>query len=107
MALDLYISNDNVLELTGMQNSINAAYLNAATVTVTIVDASGTELTGQTWPTTMSYVASSNGIYRAILEDAISGLTDADSLTAKISADAGTDLVGYWEIPATAKTRTT
>lgn len=106
MALELYILNDNVIELVGVKNSIDSVYLNAATVTVTVVDSSGNDLPVQPWPTTMLYVPSSNGIYRAVIEDGITGLTDSDALTAKIHVDAGGDLIGYWEIPLIAKTRT-
>jgi hypothetical protein len=103
--LELFISNDNVLTLVGLQNSDTAAYLNAATVTVTLVDSDGTDVAGVTWPLSMGYVAASDGKYKVILPDTITGLTAEDALTAKITADGGVGLQGYWEIPLTAKTR--
>lgn len=107
MSLTLYISNDNVLTLVGLQNSVSAAYLNAATVTVTLVDSEGTDIAGETWPVSMAYVASSDGNYRATLVDTLTGLTDADVVTAKVTADGGAGLNGYWEVPLTAATRDT
>lgn len=107
MSLTLYLGNDNVLTLVGLQNDISAAYLNAATVTVTLVDSDGTEISGETWPLTMTYVATSDGNYRATLPDTLTGLTAADALTAKVSADGGAGLQGYWEVPVLAAVRTT
>jgi len=107
MSLTLYIDNDNVLTLVGLQNSVDSSYLNAATVDVTLVDSDDTELTGETWPLTMAYVAASDGNYRAILADTITGLSDADAITAKINANAGAGLQGHWAVALTATTRTT
>ena len=107
MSLTLYIDNDNVLTLVGLQNSVDSSYLNAATVDVTLVDSDDTELAGESWPVTMSYVAASNGDYRATLADTITGLSDADAVTAKINADAGAGLKGHWEVSLTATTRKT
>ncbi len=106
MAQALYKSNDNLLEIDGLKNAATDAYIDDATVTVTLVDAEGAEVTGQSWPTTMSYVASSNGKYRAVLKDALS-VTNLDRYTAKITADGGSDLLGYWEFPLSAIVRTT
>lgn len=104
--MDLYIDNDNVLTLVGLQNSVSAAYLNAATVAVTLTDADDTEISGETWPLTMSYVSGSDGNYRATLPDTLTGLTTLDELSATITADAGAGLAAKWVIPLTAKTRT-
>lgn len=104
--MDLYISNDNLLTLVGLQNEATSAYLNSATVAVTLVDSDGTEVAGGTWPLTMSYVGGSDGNYRATLPDTLTGLTNNDALTAQVSANGGAGLGGYWEIALTAKTRT-
>lgn len=106
MSLTLYIDNDNVLSLVGLQNSVSAAYLNAATVTVTLVDSDDAEIAGETWPLSMAYVAASDGNYRATLPDALTGLTTEDAITAQIEADSGVGLQGSWKIPLVAKTRT-
>ena len=106
MAIEvLYVSNDNLLTVDELYDVVGAAYLNAATVTVTLVDSSGSEVTGQSWPTTLAYVASSNGKYRAVLEDGL-GLTAGQPYTAKVTADGGADKKGYWEVPCRAITRT-
>lgn len=105
--MKLYLGNDNVLTLDGLQNGITEAYLNAATVSVTLVDADDAEVTGETWPLTMSYVAASNGVYRATLTDTLSGISAGDIVTAQVSANGGAGLQGYWEIPLTVAVRAT
>lgn len=90
-----FVANTNVLELIGLRSNINDTYINDATVTVTIKDADGVEVTGETWPLTMDYVAASNGNYRAILVDGLA-LVGKRKYVAYISADGGTDRIGYW-----------
>jgi len=100
-----YVSNDNLLTVDLLYDVVGAAYLNAATVTVTVVDKAGAEVAGQSWPTTLAYVAASNGKYRAVLEDGLA-FSSGEPYTAKISADGGADKVGYWEVPIKALRRT-
>ena len=99
----IYISNDNVAKLSGLIDS-DGAYANSATVVVTLIDSSGNEVAGESWPLTMNYVASSDGVYIATLADTLT-LTADTEYTAIISADAGAGKQGYWEVPAVAETR--
>ncbi len=111
----VFRANDNVIELDGLKNKVADTFLNSATVTVTIVDKGGVEVTGQTWPLAMDYVASSDGIYRGTIEDVAVFLlftaptafqqTQGSNYTAQVTANGGTDLQGYWEIPLQAKNR--
>lgn len=104
MADVIYKSSDNLLELDGLKNAATDAYINDASVSVTLVDAGGTEVVGQTWPTTMIYVPLSSGKYRATMKDSLS-LTEGGKYFGKITADGGTDLLGYWEFPVYAEVR--
>jgi hypothetical protein len=55
----LYIDNDHNLRLAGLRNEATWAFINDATVTCTLyngLDATRTEITGQSWPLTMAYV---------------------------------------------------
>ena len=91
-----YVANDNVLTLEGLQNAVTDAYINDATVTVTLYEADhSTEVTGETWPLTMDYVSGSDGNYRATLADTLS-LSANDRYYADVSADGGTGLKGFW-----------
>jgi hypothetical protein len=68
--MDLYLDNSNVIELRSLTNSVTGVVDTGATVTVTIKDAAGTNVTGQTWPAAMSHASA--GTYRATLDAAMS-----------------------------------
>ena len=99
----IYISNDNLLTLDALTNTADSSFINDATVTVTLVDSTGTEVTGETWPLAMSYVSSSNGKYQATLTDSLS--LSKGTYTAQITANGGAGLLGYWEITLRALVR--
>ncbi len=97
-------ANDNILELDGLKNDATSAFINDAAVTVTLVDSDDVDVVGQTWPTTMLYVAASDGIYRATLQDVITLEPDA-KYTAKVTANGGAGLLGFFELPVVARIR--
>jgi hypothetical protein len=90
-----FVANTNVLELRGLKSAIEDAFVNDATVSVTIKDASGANVAGVVWPLTLAYVATSDGDYRAIIPHG-AALTAGRQYTALISADGGTNRVGFW-----------
>lgn len=92
----IYKDNEHLVELDGLQNAADDSYLNAATVTLTIKDAGGVNVTGETWPKTMSYVSTSNGKYRATVADALA-IVPGRAYTAHITAEAS-GLTGNWQI---------
>ena len=100
-----FVANTNVLELQGLHSEIEGAYVNDATVTVTVKDEDGVAVTGQTWPLTMQYVATSQGDYRAILKDTLA-LVAKQNYFAFIDVNAGIDRVGHWEFKFKPVTRT-
>lgn len=67
----LWIGNDNIVELIGYRSATTGQFLNAATVTVTLKDAAGVDVSGESWPKSMAYVDGSNGTYRATLPAAL------------------------------------
>lgn len=105
----IYVANTNVIELHGLKNAISGEFINDAMVSVTICVSDGgvpgAEVAGQTWPTTMDYVAASNGLYRALLEADVE-LTAKSKYIAVINADAGVNLDAHWEFPFVPQTRT-
>ena len=108
MTAFVYDANTNNLELTGLQAEIDGTYLNAATVTVTVNDASGNPVAGETWPQTMNYISASNGNYLVGLTYAIQ-FQNGQAYTAVISADGssgGTERRGLWKFAFVGKTRT-
>lgn len=96
MAIEsLIIDTDNVIELSAFQNETDDSYINDATVTVTLLTMGGTEVSGGAWPLTMSYVAASDGIYRATLPDTLA-LKPNKRYLAKVIADGGSGLRRTW-----------
>ena len=106
MATIVYVANTNVIELIGLKSAIEDEYVNDADVLLTTVrDSDGVEVSGQSFPWTMDYVADSNGDYRGILQDGLE-IENGKTYTAIIDVDAGPDRIGHWEFPFTPKTRT-
>ena len=103
--MNLYMDNDNLLSVTGLKNASSGSYMNDATVTATLVDSTGTTVTGQTFPVTLSYVADTDGNYQATLDDALS-LTEGSVYTATISATTSSGLTASWEVAMKAIKRT-
>lgn len=99
----LYVGNSNVIEVV-LQDATDDSYLNSATVTMTLKDSSSVDVTGDSWPKTLSYVAASDGLYRATLDESI-GITSGERYTGYITAVSGSN-TGYWEIPFKAEKRT-
>lgn len=105
--LTLFVSNTMRVEVEGLGafSAVNSFdYINDATVTVTIVDSTGTEVAGETWPVTLSYESASNGNYSGVVSKDIA-VSDGDLLTAKLTVTSGSN-VGYWEPPVEVDTRT-
>ncbi len=105
MALNanLYIGNDTQIDVTGLQNADDSSYLNAATVTVTVKDLSGTEVSGISWPVTLSYESASNGNYSGAIDKALS-ITEGATYHIEITA-AESGLDAFWRIRALAQYR--
>ena len=95
----LNINSDNVIELRGLKNVITDLVITSATVTVTLKTSAGVEVTGATWPLTMSHVT--NGLYRTILPNELS-LNSSLAYVATIIADNGADQHKEWCVPYSA-----
>lgn len=98
----LYVGNSNVIELQELTNSVTDVVDEAATVTVTLYDCSGTEVTGQSWPATMTHAT--GGTYRVTLDDGIA-ITVNNKYIAKVDATGVGGQVGHWEYSTLALTR--
>jgi len=102
-AFVMWVDNDMLVEIDGLQDSSDDSYLNAATVTATIKDPDGTEITGQSLPISLSYVSSSNGKYQGVFDTLLS-LTVGDTGTIEVTAVEGT-LNAFWSLTYTTRTR--
>ena len=97
-ALVGFVENTNLLEIIGLQDSITLAFINDATVTVTVQDDKEVDVVGMTWPATMNYIASSDGDYRIALEDDLA-LIHKKLYHALVRADGGSDRIASWRFP--------
>ncbi len=102
-AFIVFVSNDNVVELE-LKNPITGDFLNAAAVDITITnEATGVEVTGETWPLEIPFVANSNGIYRVVLDKLIAFIA-GQRYTAVINAREG-NLDAKWTLVYLAEVR--
>lgn len=97
----IYVKNDMLIELIGLQDVISLVFQNTGTVVANIHDKDDTLIIG---PISMAYVAASDGDYRGTIEDSAAFIS-GKLYTAKVSADASGGLKGYWELPLRAETR--
>lgn len=65
---NLYTGTYNLVVISGLWNSNTDAFINNATVRITLKDDAGVNVTGETWPVTGSYVSGSDGRYHIILD---------------------------------------
>ena len=93
-----YYQSDDILEVSDLRNGLTNAFLNSATLTVTMVDGDGTEVVGQAWPLTLLYISASDGIYRGTLVDTLT-LVPGRDYKAKLTVNAGAGLQDYRELP--------
>jgi hypothetical protein len=98
----LYIDNNAVAELKGLTNSVTGAIDTGATVNVTILDQSGTAVSGATWPVAMAHA--SGGTYRATLSSSLA-LIHGRKYTALVNATGSGGEVGEWNCPVIALDR--
>lgn len=92
--LVIYCGNTTILELQELTNTLTDAAVTNATVTATIETAQGTDVTGQTFPLTLSHVAA--GTYRGTIENDLA-IVAGRTYTATIDATVSGVGVGHWE----------
>lgn len=98
MAEVIFFLNDNVIELTGLKDEITDVNIDDATVTVTLKDSTGVDVTGETWPLAMAALGS-GGIYRATLINTLD-VTLLDQYTAVVDVTTTGGVKAKWSIPA-------
>lgn len=102
--VELLMGNDMVLQVDDLRDEISGAYLNAATVTVTLTDALGGSVGGATWPMTLTHVTGTDGTYRAALPYSLQ-LTANARYRATLNVNAGPGLVAQRVMPLVARQR--
>ena len=101
--MQIYIGNNNQIELHDLRDVTTGTPDNTAAVEVTLRDAtSGNPVEGQAWPTTMDPQGS--GLYTATLQSLLE-LNPNCLYTANITARTTTNVKGDWSLQVTAKVR--
>ncbi len=103
-----YWKNDNIVWVrdaagNGLKNEITDEYIDNATVTAEVKFKSGTLVTGQSWPTTLTFVEGSNGVYNGVL-DKLLNVVPGDKLDVEVTVVAG-DLDAFFKIPCIVRQR--
>ena len=89
----LYVGNDNTLSVTLTQTS-GGSTITDATVQFTLNDATGTNVTGLSWPQTLAHT--SNGVYEVTLQETLA-IVDKSEYTGIMTASTPGGLNGNWE----------
>ena len=100
--MNLYLDNSNVVELRGLTNSVTNVVDTGASVSVTILDASGASVGGQVWPVSMAHASA--GTYRATLSADIE-IANGKRYTARVDATGSGAEVGEWNCQVIAQDR--
>lgn len=107
MTCIVYVANTNLIEVLGLKSVVEDVFIADADVTVTVKDADGANVAGQTWPLTLASIDGTDpeGNYRGVLKDTLQ-LTAGTLYVAHVDVDAGADRIGHWEFAFKPKTRT-
>ncbi len=70
----------------------------------TVKNKSGVEVTGQSWPLTLTYVTGSDGVYQGVLESALE-VNVNDRLNVEVTVDAPGNLDAFFKVLAVVRQR--
>lgn len=90
----LLVGNDQSITVTGVTDSDSGEYIDDAVIQARLYNLDGTEVSGVSWPVTLSYTGSL-GVYRGVLEDAIALQPDTQ-YELEVSVAAPGDLVAHY-----------
>lgn len=102
----IFYLNDNLFEILGLKNAETDAYINNGVTAITldlVLKSDGSAITGATG-LSLTYRAASNGEWVTTIPDTASISRSAKYL-AKITANSGAGLQGYWEIDVQSQVR--
>jgi len=100
----IYITNTNVIELTGLTDEITGLLVNDAIVAARL-QYCGVDVSGQSWPLTLDHLVDSplTATYRGLLESDLV-LTSGQQYTAIVTASSGS-MTGTWNCKVLAQVR--
>jgi hypothetical protein len=95
-----YYKSTNLVRVRGLYDRISASYLNAATVTCRVLAKQGHspipggEITGETFPVSLPYVAASDGVYQGTVHQDLAVVLDERYWLEVTAVDSGNQR--YW-----------
>lgn len=101
MAKTVYIENGNLVKLTGLIDLSDSSYTTDATVLATLKTASDTNVSGQTWPLTLTH--QSSGTYQGTLTSSLDLVGQRYNL--EISVNSGDDNAAFFDVDIRAERR--
>lgn len=89
MSLSIFVNSDTLIELAPLQRTATGAYVNTATVVMTLKDADEAVVVADV---SLPYVADSDGKYQGTLQNTLS-LTVGAKYFLEVTATVGTDVL--------------
>lgn len=107
--IELLVGNDQLVQVVGLRDAISGDPITNATVTARITKRDGTDVGGENWPISLSYVVESSSTendahYRGLFEDDIE-LVAGKGYWVEVKAVAPGDDVAVWREWVVAKNR--
>ena len=105
MSLVIYLDNDMTIEADKVLNNVTQLNINKASAVVTVaLAATSANVSGESWPLSLSYVNGSSGKYRANLSNNLVVAQNTKYIGTLI-IDGGADLRGQWVLPIIVRDR--
>lgn len=101
MTKTVYIDNGNLVKVTGLIDLSNSSYNTSATVLATLKTASDTNVTGQSWPLTLTH--QSSGTYQGTLTSSLD--LEGARYNLEISVNSGDDGAAFFDVDVKAERR--
>ena len=104
--MNIYMQNSSIVVLEALTNAKDNSLISDATVTATVLDGQGNEVSGISWPITLYPVDGSAGKYIGDIGASIDLTEDADyKLQVSVEAPGADGLQALWTINLTAVNR--
>jgi hypothetical protein len=101
----LDIGNDQNLRLADLRHVLSGTLITSANIIFSIVlSGSVTGVSGQSWPSSMTLVNTETALWVGPLLSSLA-LTEGGAYEARITANAGTGVLGFWRLPIKAIVR--
>ena len=75
--LPIFLDNDNVIQIAELLDAVTSVFVNSgATVSLSITNMQDSDVSGLTFPTSMTLVESTNATYRRVVDKALEVTAD-------------------------------